>query len=281
MLICFSLDFVLTALKRSSDIRASEKRRKSHLWSQWDGGIHSPVHSNSSKREHWDVDGDWLDEEHQITHGAAKHPTVWVECISKSEGHTGHTHEHVGEGQVSDEEVGHVVHLARAADDVQEQVIPKDPHHHNEHVAGDDEGLERLQQSHICKLRAAVGGAVLHGHLVYVSICTLSCHRWMYASSQAALINLHGSRDQAVSTHTVQIWSTKHIFSWALKLFWNIRRLKASTLGTCAKIQQHPTKTGRDIYKVEYHYCVFTNTNTFSQSEEEVHYQREHDYEST
>lgn len=96
--------------------------------------IHPPVHSYSSEREDGDVDRDWLDEEHQIAHRAAKNPTVWVEGVGESERDASHAHEHVREGQVSDEEVGDVVHLAGSADDIEEQVIPKDAHHHNEHT---------------------------------------------------------------------------------------------------------------------------------------------------
>lgn len=93
--------------------------------------IHLPVHSNSSECEDWNIDCDWLDEEHQIAHRAAKNPTTWVEGIGESEWDAGHTHEHVREGKVSDKEVSDIVHLAGSADDIEEQVIPKDSHHHN------------------------------------------------------------------------------------------------------------------------------------------------------
>lgn len=93
--------------------------------------IHLPVHSNSSECEDWNIDCDWLDEEHQIAHRAAKNPTTWVEGIGESKWDAGHTHEHVREGKVSDKEVSDIVHLAGLADDIEEQVIPKDSHHHN------------------------------------------------------------------------------------------------------------------------------------------------------
>lgn len=136
-----------------------------------------------------------MDEEHQIAHGAAKNPTTWVEGVGESKRDAGHTHEHVGEGQVSDEEVGDVVHLAGSADDVEEQVVPKHAHHHNKRIAGDDERLEGLQQGHICKLGAAVGGDVLHRNLINTSIC-------LSAASQAAVITLHGSKAQSENTIT-------------------------------------------------------------------------------
>lgn len=147
---------------------------------------HPPVHGNSREREDRYVDRDWLDEEHQVAHRAAEHPAAGVEGVGEGERHAGHTHEHVGEGQVSDEEVGDVVHFAGSTYDVEEQVVPKDAHHHHQHVARDDEGLERLQQGHVCKLGGAVGGAVLHHrHLVNVSPCLFPRHR-------AAAVALHG-----------------------------------------------------------------------------------------
>lgn len=88
-----------------------------------------------------------------------------VEAIGQREGDARSAHQHVGEGQVSDEEVGDVVHLARAADDVEEQVVSKDAHQRHQGVAGYDEQLEGLEQLHAHKLGAALGRAVLHGHL--------------------------------------------------------------------------------------------------------------------
>lgn len=99
---------------------------------------------------------------------------MWVESVGESKGDTSHTHEHVGEGQVSDEEVGDIVHLPGSADDVEEQVIPKDAHYHHKHVTRDDERLERLQQGHICKLGASVGGVDLYCNLINMSICLFS-----------------------------------------------------------------------------------------------------------
>lgn len=143
--------------------------------------FHPPVHSNSREREDRNIDCDWLNEEHRVAHGAAKHPPAGIEGVGESERYAGHAHEHVGEGQVPDEEVGDVVHLAATADDVEEQVVAKDADRHDQHIRGDDKGLERLQQGHICKLGAAVGRAVVHGNLVNVPV------------RLAALISFHGS----------------------------------------------------------------------------------------
>lgn len=162
--------------------------------------IHPPVHSNSSEREDWNIDRDRLDEEHQIARGSAKHPSMRIEGVGKSERDARHTHEHVREGQVPDEEVGDTVHLSGSAEDVEEQVVPEDAHHHHEHVAGDDERLELLQQGHICKLGAVIGGVALHSHLVNVSLHLCSWHRWLCASNQATLVLLHGSRAESVSS---------------------------------------------------------------------------------
>ena len=156
------------------------------LWFPRHRKIHPPVNSDGSECEHWHVDCDRLDEEHQVAHGAAKHPAAWVEGVGEGKGHAGHAHEHVREGQVPNEEVGDVVHLAGSADDVEEQVVPKHTHRHNQHIEGDDERLERLQQGHICELGAAVGGVVLHRDLVNVAVC-------LHAASQATAIALHGS----------------------------------------------------------------------------------------
>lgn len=119
--------------------------------------FHPPVHSDSSEREDRNIDCDWLDEEDHVAHRAAEHPPPGIEGVGESERYAGDTHEHVGEGQVPDEEVGDVVHLAAPTDDVEEQVVAKEAHRHHQHVGGDDERLERLQQGHICKLGAVVG----------------------------------------------------------------------------------------------------------------------------
>lgn len=92
-----------------------------------------------------------------------------VEGIGQCEGHTCSTHQHVGEGQVSDEKVGDVVHLACAANDVKKQVVSKDAHQSNQGVTGDDEQLEGLQQLNANKLGVALGGAVLQSHLKHLS----------------------------------------------------------------------------------------------------------------
>lgn len=97
-----------------------------------------------------------------------------VEGIGQREGHTHSAHQHVGEGQVSDEKVGDVVHLAGAANDVKKQVVSKDTHQSNQGVAGDDEQLEGLQQLHAHKLGASLGGAVLQSHLKHLS-CVVPC----------------------------------------------------------------------------------------------------------
>lgn len=114
--------------------------------------LNPPVHSDSCERENGNVYSDRLDEEDQVAHRAAEDPAVWIEGVGESEGDARHTHEHVREGQVPDEEVGDVVHLAGSADDIEEQVVPDDAHNNHEHVTRDDERLECLQQGHICKL---------------------------------------------------------------------------------------------------------------------------------
>lgn len=88
-----------------------------------------------------------------------------VKGIGQSEGDPRGAHQHVGESQVSNEEVGDVVHLAGTADDIQEQVVAKDSHQSHDSVGGDDEQLERLQQLHSHKLSAALRGAVLQFYL--------------------------------------------------------------------------------------------------------------------
>lgn len=72
-----------------------------------------------------------MDEKHQIAHGAPENPTMRVEGVGESKGDAGDTHEHVREGQISNEKVGDVVHLSGSADDIKKQVIPKDTHHHD------------------------------------------------------------------------------------------------------------------------------------------------------
>lgn len=88
-----------------------------------------------------------------------------VEGVGQCEGDTRGTHQHVREGQVSNEKVGDVVHLARAANDVEEQVVAEDTHQSHQGIAGNDERLERLQQLYTHKLGAALGGAIMQGHL--------------------------------------------------------------------------------------------------------------------
>lgn len=207
------------------------------LWVAWFSRrreIHPPVHGDSSECEHWHIDCDRLDEEHQVAHGAAKHPTAWVEGVGEGKGHAGHAHEHVREGQVSNEEVGDIVHLAGSADDVEEQVVPKDTHRHDQHVKGDDERLERLQQSHICKLGAAVGGVILHRDLINVSIC-------LHAASQATVIALHGSKCTCtVHNKTTQVCSCYN------KTWITFLKVKSAIQGCMSNWHNIRMKTGRD-----------------------------------
>lgn len=155
----------------------------------------SPVHANSSESEDRHIHRHRLDEVHQVAHEAAKNPAAWVEGVGQCEGDARGTHQHVGEGQVSDEEVGDVVHLAGAADDIEEQVVAKDAHQSHQGVAGDDEQLEGLQQLHADKLRAAVGGAVLQRHLEdltrVVTVDLMHQTRWGELSCPATACALH------------------------------------------------------------------------------------------
>lgn len=106
-----------------------------------------------------------MDEEHQIAHETAKDPAMWIEGIGQGEGDARSTHQHVGEGQVSYKKVGDVVHLASAANDIEEQIVAKHAHQSHQGVAGNDEQLERLKQLNTHKLGTALGGAVIHCHL--------------------------------------------------------------------------------------------------------------------
>ena len=124
-----------------------------------------PVHTDGSESEDWHVHRHRLDEVDQVAHEAPEHPAAGVEGVRQREGHARGTHQHVGEGQVPDEEVGDVVHLAGAADDVEEQVVAEHAHQGHQGVAGDDERFEGLQQLHAHKLGAALGGAVVQRHL--------------------------------------------------------------------------------------------------------------------
>lgn len=124
-----------------------------------------PVHANGRESEDRHIHCHWLDEVHQVAHESAKDPAVWVEGVGQREGDTRSTHQHVREGQVSYKKVGDVVHLARATNDIEEQVVAKDAHQSHQGVAGNDEQLERLQKLYTHKLGAAFGGAVLQCHL--------------------------------------------------------------------------------------------------------------------
>lgn len=228
-----------------SELKEGGQKKKSgnifemslQLWVAWFSQrreIHPPVHGDSSECEHWHIDCDRLDEEHQVAHGAAKHPTAWVEGVGEGKGHAGHAHEHVREGQVSNEEVGDIVHLAGSADDVEEQVVPKDTHRHDQHVKGDDERLERLQQSHICKLGAAVGGVILHRDLINVSIC-------LHAASQATVIALHGSKCTCtVHNKTTQVCSCYN------KTWITFLKVKSAIQGCMSNWHNIRMKTGCD-----------------------------------
>ena len=129
----------------------------------------SPVHTDGSEREDRHIHGDRLDQINQVAHEASEDPTARVEGVGQREGHARGAHQHVGEGQVADEEISCVVHLAGAADDVEEQVVAEDADQDNQGVAGNDERLEGLQQFHPHKLGAACGGAVLERQLNHLA----------------------------------------------------------------------------------------------------------------
>lgn len=93
-----------------------------------------------------------------------------AEGVGQREGDAGHAHQHVREGQVTDEEVGDVVHLPRAADDVDQKVVAKDADQQHKNVTGDDKRLEGLQQGYVCEGKVVRGRGVLdHRHLVHVA----------------------------------------------------------------------------------------------------------------
>lgn len=132
--------------------------------------MHSPVNRNSCEGENGHVYSDGLDQEHQIAHEAPKRPPVRVEGVGQREGNAGHAHQHVREGQIADEEVGDVVHLPRAADDVDQKVVAKDAHQQHKNITGDDKRLEGLQQGDICKGIVVRGRGVLdHHHLIHLA----------------------------------------------------------------------------------------------------------------
>jgi len=95
-----------------------------------------------------------------------------VEGVGQSERDTCGTHQHVRESQVSNKEVGDIVHLAGATNDIEKQIVSKDAHQSHKSVAWDDEQLERLQQLDAHKLGAALGGDVLQRHLEH-RICVV------------------------------------------------------------------------------------------------------------
>lgn len=129
------------------------------------GAVHLPVHTDGSESEDGHINRHRLDEVHQVAHEASKDPAMRVEGVGQREGDARGTHQHVGESQIANEEVGDIVHLAGPADDVEEQIIAKDTHQGHESVAGDNEQLEGLQQLDTRKLRTALGGSVLQSHL--------------------------------------------------------------------------------------------------------------------
>lgn len=137
---------------------------------------------------------------------------MWVECICQREGDTCGAHQHVREGQVSNEKVGDIVHLAGAANDIQEQVVAKDAHQSYQSVAGNDEQLEGLQQLHTHKLWAALGGAIQQRHLKdltgVASIHIMHHTRWGELCGPATACALHPKR--LMSTWRGEIMITKN-----------------------------------------------------------------------
>lgn len=108
-------------------------------------GLFIPVHANGRKSEDGYIHRHRLDEIHQVAHESAKDPSMWVEGVGQCEGDARSAHQHVREGQVSYKEVGDVVHLARATNDIEKQVVAEDAHQSHQGVAGNDERLEGLQ----------------------------------------------------------------------------------------------------------------------------------------
>ena len=90
------------------------------------------------------------------------------------------------------------MHLAGAADDIEEQVVAKDAHQSHQGVAGDNEQLEGLQQLHADKLWAAARRAVLQRHLedlTCVVTADLMHHTWRgELSCPATACALHPKR---------------------------------------------------------------------------------------
>lgn len=174
-----------------------------------------PVNTNGSESEDRHIHRHGLDEVHQVAHEAAEDPAVWVEGVGQREGDTCGTHQHVGEGQVPDEKVGDVVHLAGAADDIKEQIVAKDAHQSHQRVAGNDEQLEGLQQLDTHKLGAALGGAVLQRHLEDLTAVVpthLMHNTWRgELSCPAAACALHPKG--LMSTCRGEIMITMHVFN--------------------------------------------------------------------
>ncbi|KAJ7994218.1 hypothetical protein DPEC_G00263620, partial [Dallia pectoralis] len=127
------------------------------------------VHANSGEGEHGHIDGHRLDEVHQGTHGGSEHPAAGVKGVGQGERDTRDTHQQVGEGQVTDEQVGDVVHFARVPDDVKQQIVARHAHQQHQGVAGDDEQFEGRQKLHAHKLGAGFGsGGVVQRHFKHV-----------------------------------------------------------------------------------------------------------------
>lgn len=91
-------------------------------------GLFLPVNTNGRESEDGHIYRHRLDEIHQVAHESAKDPSMWVEGVGQCEGDARGAHQHVREGQVSYKKVGDVVHLARATNDVEEQVVAEDAH---------------------------------------------------------------------------------------------------------------------------------------------------------
>jgi len=134
-----------------------------------------PVNRDGREREDGDVDRHGLHQEDKIAQKLPENPAPGVEGVGQREGHARGAHQHVGERQVPDEEVGDVVHLLGLADDVEEQVVAEDADEDDQGVAGDDEGFEGLDELHPGELRAGVGGA-LQGKLVDAGVGPVPLH---------------------------------------------------------------------------------------------------------
>lgn len=135
-------------------------------WVNLGGDIQQlPVHRDSCEGEDGHIHCHGLHQEYKIAQELAEDPTLGVEGIRQGKRDTGGTHQHVREGQVADEEVGNIVHFLGFADDIKEEIVAKNSHQHYYGIAGNQKGLERLDQLHPCKLITGIGGVPKHNFI--------------------------------------------------------------------------------------------------------------------